>query len=161
MSNVLPRVNVRRNSRRVKANGARIAALVGTRSPPLCFTDLPPPTMVLILSADAIASALLGALIETLGYSVHFARPPETADQAIRRVRPSVCLLDCRDPENCSDEFLGHATMRGIPVVVFGKPDALEDLRPLARTHDIELLAVPPEPATIDDALRRAMKKAG
>jgi len=117
--------------------------------------------MVLILSADAIAAALLGALIETLGYPVRFARPPETADETIRRVRPSVCLLDCEDPENCSDAFLGHAAMRGISVVVFGKREALEHLRALALAHDIDMLIVPPDTATVDDALRRAMKKAG
>ena len=117
--------------------------------------------MVLILSADAVAAALLGALIETLGYSVRFARPPESVDQTIRRVRPSVCLLDCEDPENCSDEFLGRAAMRGISIVVFGKSEALAHLRALALAHDMDMLIVPPDTATIDDALRRAMKKAG
>jgi DNA-binding NtrC family response regulator len=117
--------------------------------------------MVLIISADAIAAALLGALIETLGYSVRFASPPETPDQAIRRVRPTVCLLDCDDPENCSDEFLGHAAMRGISIVVFGKREALDRVQALALEHDIELLIVPPDIAVVDEALQRAMKKAG
>ena len=122
---------------------------------------LAPPIMVLILSTDAIAGALLGALIETLGYSVRFTQPPETADQTIRRVRPTVCLLDCEDPETRSDEFLGHAAMRGISVVVFGKRDALDQLRALALVHEIDMLIVPPDVATVDDTLRRAMKKAG
>ena len=117
--------------------------------------------MVLIISADAVAAALLGALIETLGYPVRFARPPETIDQTLRRVRPAVCLLDCEDPDNCSDEFLGRATMRRIPVVVFGKRDALERVRALAVAHEIDVLAVPPDIATVDDTLRRAMTKAG
>ena len=117
--------------------------------------------MVLILSADAVAAALLGALIETLGYSVRFARPPETTDQTIRRVRPAVCLLDCDDPESCSDEFLGRATMRGISVVVFGKRDALDHVRALAQAHDIDVLVVPSDITAVGDTLRRAMKKAG
>lgn len=117
--------------------------------------------MVLIISADAVAAALLGALIETLGYSVRFARPPETTDQTIRRVRPTVCLLDCDDPANCSDEFLGRATMRGIPVVVFGKHDALEHVRALVLAHAIDVLTVPSDIASVDNTLRRAMQKAG
>jgi DNA-binding NtrC family response regulator len=117
--------------------------------------------MVLIISADAIAAALLGALIETLGYPVRFASPPETADQTIRRVRPTVCLLDCDDPANCSDEFLGRAAMRRISIIVFGKREALDRVQALALEHDIELLIVPPDIAVVDEALRRAMKKAG
>jgi len=117
--------------------------------------------MVLILSADTVAAALLGALIETLGFQVRFARPPETIDQTIRRVRPSVCLLDCDDPDNCSAEFVGRATMRRISVVVFGKRDAIEHVRALALAHDIDTLIVPSDTAVVDDTLRRAMKKAG
>ncbi len=117
--------------------------------------------MVLIVSADAVAAALLGALIETLGYSVRFVRPPETTDETIRRVRPQVCLLDSGDREHCSDEFLGRAAMRGISVIVFGTRDALEHVRALALAHDIDMLIVPPDVAAMDDKLRRAMKKAG
>jgi len=33
--------------------------------------------MILILSADAVAAALLGALIETFGYTIRFAHSGE------------------------------------------------------------------------------------
>jgi DNA-binding NtrC family response regulator len=117
--------------------------------------------MILILSDDAVAAALLGALIETLGYPVKFARPPENAEQTIRRVRPQVCLLDCDDPATCSDELLGRAAMRGISVVVFGTSTALERVRALASEHAIDTLLVPPEPEVLDATLRRALQKAG
>ena len=110
---------------------------------------------------DAVAAALLGALIETLGYPVKFARPPENAEQSIRRVRPKVCLLDCDDPATCSDELLGRTTMRGISVVIFGTSTALERVRALATEHAIDMLLVPPEPDVLDATLRRALKKAG
>src|SRR4051812_38127540 len=100
--------------------------------------------MILILSDDAVAAALLGALIETLGYSVKFARPPEDTEQSIRRVRPNVCLLDCDDPAKCTDEVLGRAAMRRISVVIFGRVEALERVRALAAAHDIDMLLVPP-----------------
>ena len=124
--------------------------------------NLPTQTlMILILSDDAVAAALLGALIETLGYSVRFARPPEDAEQSIRRARPKVCLLDCEDPSKCSDELLGRAAMRGISVVIFGKSAALERVRALAAEHHIETLIMPPDPVALDETLRRALKKAG
>ena len=117
--------------------------------------------MILILSEDAVAAALLGALIETLGYDVRFARPPEGVDQTMRRVRPKVCLLDCDDPSRCSDELLGRATMRGISVVIFGTPGALERVRALATEHAIDTLLVPPDPDVLDATLQRAIRKAG
>jgi len=117
--------------------------------------------MILILSDDAVAAALLGALIETLGYSVKFARPPESADQAIRRTKPKVCLLDCEDPASCTDELLGRAAMRGISVVIFGTSEALQDVRLLATEHEIDTLLMPAEVEQLDATIRRALKKVG
>lgn len=117
--------------------------------------------MILILSYDAVAAALLGALIETLGYSVRFARPPETAEESIRRVKPNVCLLDCDDPSRCTDALLGRAAMRRISVVVFGTSDALERVRALATQHHIGTLLMPAEPNLIDAAIKRALARAG
>jgi CheY-like chemotaxis protein len=117
--------------------------------------------MILILSDDAVAAALLGALVETLGYPVRFARPPENTDQTIRRVRPKVCLLDCVNPAFCNDEVLGRAAMRRISVVIFGTSAALDRVRALALEHDIDMLLVPPDIAELDETLQRAIKTAG
>jgi DNA-binding NtrC family response regulator len=117
--------------------------------------------MILILSADAVAAALLGALIETLGYPIRFAQPPEPVDQTIRRVRPKVCLVDCDDPSACNDEILGRAAMRRISVVVFGTRQALDRVRALATEHKIDTLLVPPVPEVLDETLKRALAKSG
>ena|SRR5690349_1277950 len=112
---------------------------------------------VLILSHDAVAAALLGGLVETLGYEVQFGRPPESADGALRRVKPRVCLVDCSDPASCRAEFFGRATMRGVCVVIFGTPAALERLRDLARVNNIETLLMPPDV----DALEALLQQTG
>lgn len=118
--------------------------------------------MILILSSDAVAAALLGALIETLGYAVRFARPPESTEQSIRRIRPKVCMLDCDDPSAFNDETIGRTAMRDISVVVFGTAGALERVRALVLEHDMETLLVPAEPDAVSAALDRALeKKAG
>lgn len=117
--------------------------------------------MILILSDDAVAAALLGALIETLGYAVKFARAPEQPEESIRRVRPRVCLLDCDDPAQCSAELLGRAAMRGISVVIFGTSHALSRVRELATAHEIDTLLVPPDPDALDQTLKRALQRAG
>lgn len=117
--------------------------------------------MILILSADVVAAALLGALIETLGYPVRFAHPPELAEHSIRRVRPQVCLIDCEDPQACNREVLGRAAMRRISVVVFGTREALDRVHEVAREQDIQTLVVPPDADQLESALRTALRRAG
>ena len=117
--------------------------------------------MILILSADPVGAALLGALIETLGYDVGFARAPETADASFRRIRPKVGLIDCADPSFCNSEAFGRAAMRGIAVVVFGVPEELQRVRALVSEYGIDTLLVPPNEDTLADTLSRAMAKAG
>ena len=117
--------------------------------------------MILILSSDAVAVALLGALIETLGFSVTFARPPERFEDSVRRVRPKVCLVDSADPGMQGDGFLGRAAMRGVVVVVFGSARALDRVRAVALEHAIDTLSVPIDTVTLATTLERALEKAG
>ena len=112
--------------------------------------------LVLILSHDAVAAALLGGLVETLGYEVHFARLPESADDSIRRVKPRICLVDCSDPHSCRSEFFGRATMRGVCVIIFGTTAALERVREVARANNLEMLLMPPEVEALEAVLQRA-----
>lgn len=118
--------------------------------------ELPPrsASTVLVLSHDAVAAALLGALVEILGYAVRFRRPPETPDEAVRRVRPRVALIDCEDNVSCTDEIVGRAVMRGASVAIFGAPEALDRVRAFALERDIAVLLMPPETAMLDQLLR-------
>ena len=120
-----------------------------------------PAVMILILSADAVAAALLAALVETLGYTVRFAHSTENADQSMRRARPRVLLVDCTDPESCNQEVLGRATMRGVSVVMFGTGDALRRVRELVHAHELHTVLMPPDTSDLRETLERAMKKAG
>src|SRR6266581_5363704 len=103
---------------------------------------------VLIVSADAVGAALLGVLIETLGYLVQFGRPPEGAEQGMRRARPKVCLIDC-DPVTCNGALMGRARMRGVTVIIFGTPEALDRVRALAVEHDIDMLRMPADASVL------------
>ena len=128
-----------------------------TRRNPDAGDDLPGKHVVLILSSDAVAAALLGALVETLGYLVRFFHPPELTDVALRREKPSVALIDCDDPTVMTDETLGHAKMRGISVVMFGSPDALRRVRQLALDHSLDTLIMPVTLDALDETLRKAV----
>jgi DNA-binding NtrC family response regulator len=102
-------------------------------------------SVVLILSPDAVAAALLGGLVETLGYTVQFARPPEAVLDSLRRIRPRICLVDCTDPTQCTPELIGRATMRGISVIIFGTREAIEKVRALASSQRLDWLLMPAE----------------
>ncbi len=112
-------------------------------------------TIVLVVSQDAIAAALLGALVETLGYDVRFPRPPELPDATMRRTRPRVALIDCDDTGYCNDEIIGRAAMRGVTVVIFGAREALDRVRAFALEHDIGVLLMPPDVDELENLLRQ------
>jgi len=114
--------------------------------------------VVLILSSDAVAAALLGGLVETLGYLIRFYHPPEPPDDAIRREKPSVAMVDCDDPTVMTDETLGRARMRGISVVMFGTADALRRVRQLALEHSLDTLLMPASLDALDETLRKAVE---
>lgn len=116
--------------------------------------------VVLILSSDSVAAALLGALVETLGYLVRFFHPPEPPDDALKRERPSVAMVDCDDPTVMNDELLGHARMRDISVVIFGTAECLKRVRQIAQEHHIDALTMPASLDVLDETLRKAVEEA-
>ena len=113
--------------------------------------------VVLILSSDAVAAALLGALVETLGYFIRFYHPAEDPDAAMKRERPAVAMIDCDDPTVMKEDVFGHARMRGISVVMFGSADALRRVRQLALEHALDTLIMPASLDSLDETLRKAV----
>lgn len=105
------------------------------------------------MSSDAVAGALVGALVETLGHTVRFYHPPEDPTETLRRERPDVAMLDGADSLMVSEAVLGHAAMRNISVVVFGSPEALRGIRDLAKRHEIHTLLTPPTAAATSELL--------
>jgi DNA-binding NtrC family response regulator len=104
-----------------------------------------------------VAAALLGALVETLGYLVQFHQPPASADEAVRRAKPSVAMVDCGDPSLLTDELLGRAKMRGVSVVIFGTRRAMERVRDLAREFGLQEVMMPVSVEALDETLRDAI----
>ena len=115
--------------------------------------------VVLILSTDVVAAALVGALVETLGYLVRFFTPPETPNDAIRRTRPAVAMVDCEDPTLVNTEVLGRARMRGISVLMFGSAAALARVRELAEEQELDTVIMPATLDELDESLKSAIAK--
>jgi CheY-like chemotaxis protein len=112
---------------------------------------------VLIVSDDPTAAALLGGLVETLGYRVTFARVTTSGD-VIRRARPRVCMLDC-EGDGCNEAAIARVIMRGVAVVLVGPRPLLEGMREVAARHGAELVFTPPAPGPLGDALARAARR--
>lgn len=108
---------------------------------------------VLLLSADPLASALLGAAVELAGHAPHFPRAGEAAWAALRRLRPRAALIDC-DHEACSDGFIGPALMTGVRVRLYRSPRTQCDASDVARRLGLAIVELPVEPEALTAFLR-------
>jgi hypothetical protein len=110
-------------------------------------------TPVLVLSADALVAALLGALMEIEGYAPWFPRAHETPRDALRRVRPHALLLDGEYPDACGPTVIGPARMMGVRVVLFARPDVVAAVQACATRYELEVLPMPPRPNDVASVL--------
>jgi DNA-binding response OmpR family regulator len=98
---------------------------------------------VLIFSADPLAAALLGAVVELAGHAPHFARQDEAARTALMRVRPRLVLIDCDHEETCSDAFVGPALMTGSEVVLYRSRRTQRESREFAGRLGLRVVELP------------------
>jgi DNA-binding NtrC family response regulator len=108
---------------------------------------------VLLVSADPLASALLGAAVELAGHVPHFPRGGETAWAALRRLRPHAVLVDC-DHEACSESFIGPALMTGARVQLYRSRHTRRDASDVARRLGLSIAELPVEPEALTTFLR-------
>ena len=100
---------------------------------------------VLILSPDALAVALLGALLELEGLTPAFSGPEESPREALRRIRPRMVFIDVEHPSAVSSQFIGPATMTGARVLLFGTRRSARDVPQIAAIHNVKAFTLPME----------------
>ena len=100
---------------------------------------------VLILSADPLAAALLGAAVELAGHVPHFPGPGEPARAALLRLRPRAALIDCDHGEGCTQSFIGPALMTGAKVQLFSSHRTTLDARGIAQRLGLSIATLPME----------------
>jgi hypothetical protein len=108
---------------------------------------------VLLLSADPLASALLGAAVELAGHAPRFPKVGEAPRDALRRLRPRAVLVDC-DHEACSDGFIGPALMTGARVQLYRSRRTQRDASEAARRLGLSVVELPVEPEALTVFLR-------
>ena len=98
---------------------------------------------VLIFSADPLAAALLGAVIDLAGHAPHFPQQDEVARGALLRVRPRLVLIDCDHEEACSEAFVGPALMTGARVLLCRSHHTRRDTREFAARLGLTVVEMP------------------
>lgn len=109
---------------------------------------------VLILSDDSLAAALLGAAVDLAGESPFFPDGGESPRVALRRVRPSVILVDCDHQGACSEEFIGPALMTGARVLLVRSRRTETDRTRFAHRLNLVVAELPMEPEAFSELLR-------
>ena len=102
------------------------------------------PARVLILSNEPMSAALIGLLLEASTYEPAFAHPGETAEAALRRVRPVfVILLDVELDVARSDLFYTRAERSGVRVILYGRATDSDMVGALAATRGLRSFTLP------------------
>ena len=114
--------------------------------------------VVLIISSDSLAAALLGAAVELAGHMPHFAGTDERVRAALLRVRPRLVLVDCDHEEACTDEFVGPAIMTGAKVVLFRSKRSTADRAEFSDRLGLRILDMPKEHESITALLRETLE---
>lgn len=141
-------------------NGPRIAACVQYSPGPFYIFEPSRDVSrhaVLILSSDALASALLGAAVELAGHQPHFARQAEPARAALLRVRPKLVLIDCDHEESCTDEFVGPALMTGGKVLLFRSRRSHHDRAEFSERLSLRVIDMPLDHRELTKVLHEAL----
>jgi hypothetical protein len=95
-------------------------------------------------------------LIELDRYEPAFARPNESPEAAVRRVRPAlVILLDGSLEAAVSDVF--HARTKGTPLILFGTPATAGRVRGVALERRLPWFTMPVDRATVSRLIQEAV----
>src|SRR6185503_14626024 len=101
---------------------------------------------VLILSDQPMIAALLGMLVELVGYRPVFAADDERPEDAMRRVRPTlVVLVDGTLDVIRSDLFFARAAQHRCALAIFGPEDRRQELAATAEARGITWFTLPLE----------------
>ena len=115
---------------------------------------------VLILSADTLAAALLGAAVELAGHQPHFPQADEVAQVALRRVRPRLVIVDCDHDHACSEAFVGPVLTTGAQLLLFDSRQHAADGVDVARRLGLNVVHLPDDHAVLLQRLRELLPAA-
>jgi hypothetical protein len=110
---------------------------------------------ILVLANDPLLAALVGGLAELAHFHAAFARPGETPEDALMRVRPAAAILVDGQARDADDLLVARARKRGIAVLMFGPASVVDARRKWGDEQGVGVFALPEEiPALINELER-------
>lgn len=112
---------------------------------------------VLILSTDAVTSALLSILAELEGYRPVFAAGDESPAESLSRLRPRLVLVDCDHRAACTDDLFELARELEAKIIIFSPGRMRDEVRAFAEERALPWFSLPVDRATLSSTLRAAL----
>jgi hypothetical protein len=117
----------------------------------------PPTSTVLVLSSQPLVAALLGMLLDLLGYRPVFAADGERPEDALQRQHPLFAvLIDGETEAAVSDAFFARAAQGRLGLAFFGVRGRTPALARLARDRGVPWFEVPLELQELSRAVEMA-----
>lgn len=111
-------------------------------------------TTVLILAREELISALLGLFVESTGHTPIFAKVGEGIPEAVRRLRPSVVIVDC-DHRDCKEDLMHAAKDVGARLILYSASREAEYVKKIAAPSHSQSFTFPIQPTELDSMIRR------
>jgi DNA-binding NtrC family response regulator len=108
---------------------------------------------VLILAREEIVAALLGLMVELQGLQPQFPAGSEAIEEAIRRERPAIVLIDC-DHADCTDALLEAIRRTEANPIIFSPFRMKAEVQAVAARHGIQSFTLP----TDSDTFRKLLQ---
>ncbi|MGH7719889.1 MAG: hypothetical protein ACREON_13730 [Gemmatimonadaceae bacterium] len=116
---------------------------------------------VLILTRDILGAGLIGALVDGLGQVPCFPLEAERGDMAVRRLRPSVVILECFHAAARTESFFTAMQEHRVRLVLFAPSAPWEEFAELAERRGAAAFVFPQPGRSVADGLRDALTRIG
>lgn len=120
---------------------------------------MPESVSVLIFAREDLISALLGLLVETSGHIAMLPKDNEDSGSAMRRLRPSVVIVDC-DHKDCTEGLVRAANEVGARLILYSASREPEYVRRVAAPSRSLSFTFPIEPPRLDLLIRQTERQA-
>ena len=108
---------------------------------------------MLILAREEIVAALLGLMVELQALQPIYLDKAEIAEEVIRRELPKVVVIDC-DHQDCTESLLAAVREAGAKPILFSPFRFAQEVKRVARRHDVESFTLPADPESFGRMLQ-------